>query len=157
MMHLRPDDPLWKSRALRLAELMRDRWTGRNLRGLGHFKSIYFSASRVDDSPQRAFDTVYHPSIVQPALLYFAQRLIGERRHNLEVHQIAPLQRELGEGLGVIAFQEIVAPLKSHRVQRSSSLTPLGGWPPVFLNRAIASSRAVISGFQLNVSINFFV
>ena len=29
MMHLRPDDPVWKGRALRLAELMRDCWTGR--------------------------------------------------------------------------------------------------------------------------------
>jgi hypothetical protein len=71
MMHLQPDDPIWKSRALRLAELMRDRWTGRNERGLLQFKSIYFSVDRIDPSPARAFDTVYHPSIIQPALLYW--------------------------------------------------------------------------------------
>lgn len=71
MMHLRPDDPVWKQRALRLAELMRDRWTGRNERGQLQFKSIYFSVDKVDSSAARAFDTVYHPSIVQPALLYW--------------------------------------------------------------------------------------
>ncbi|MBM3851738.1 MAG: hypothetical protein FJ399_01130 [Verrucomicrobia bacterium] len=71
MMHLRPDDPLWQQRALRLAELMRDRWTGRNRRGFLQFKSIYFSVDRVDETPRRAFDTVYHPSIVQPTLLYW--------------------------------------------------------------------------------------
>jgi hypothetical protein len=71
MMHLRPDDPLWKSRALRLAELMPSQWTGRNHRGFLQYKSIYFSVNRVDESPERAFDTVYHPSIVQPALLYW--------------------------------------------------------------------------------------
>src|SRR5712691_2007160 len=31
-------------------------------------------------------------------------------------------------------------PLKSAAVQRPTRLAPLGGWPPVFLNRAIASS-----------------
>ena len=71
MMHLRPDDPVWKQRALRLAELMRDRWTGRNERGFLQFKSIYFSVDKVDTNAARAFDTVYHPSIIQPALLYW--------------------------------------------------------------------------------------
>lgn len=69
MMHLRPDDPVWKERALRLAELMRGPWTGRNQRGFLQFKSIYFSVDKVDTSPGRAFDTVYHPSIIQPTLL----------------------------------------------------------------------------------------
>jgi len=71
MMHLKPDDLLWKQRALRLAELMRDRWTGRNQRGFLQFKSIYFSVDKVDASSGRAFDTVYHPSAVQPTLLYW--------------------------------------------------------------------------------------
>jgi hypothetical protein len=71
MMHLRPDDPLWKQRALRLAELMRQRWTGTNQHGFLQFRSIYFSVDRVDASPDRAFDTVYHPAVVQPALLYW--------------------------------------------------------------------------------------
>lgn len=47
MMHLRPDDPVWKERALRLAELTGDRWTGRNERGFLQFKSIYFSVDKV--------------------------------------------------------------------------------------------------------------
>jgi hypothetical protein len=71
MMHLRPNDPIWKERALRLAELMRDRWTGRNERGFLQFKSIYFSVDKVDTNAGRAFDTVYHPSIIQPTLLYW--------------------------------------------------------------------------------------
>lgn len=69
MMHLEPDDPLWRARATRLADLMRDRWTGRNKRGFLHFRSIYFSVDTVDESPSHAFDTAYHASIVQPALL----------------------------------------------------------------------------------------
>jgi hypothetical protein len=69
MMHLSPGDPEWRRRALRLAELMRDRWTGRNERGFLQFKSTYFSVDRVDTKPQRACDTVYHPRTVQPTLL----------------------------------------------------------------------------------------
>lgn len=71
MMHLRPDEPLWQQRALRLTSLMADRWTGRNQRGFLQFKSIYFSDEKLDESPRRAFDTVYHPSVVQPTLLYW--------------------------------------------------------------------------------------
>jgi hypothetical protein len=70
-MHLRPDEPLWQQRSLRLAELMQEKWTGRNQRGFLQFKSIYFSVDRIDETPRRAFDTVYHPSIVQPTLLYW--------------------------------------------------------------------------------------
>ncbi len=71
MMHLRPDEPVWQQRALRLSELMQSQWTGRNQRGFLQFKSIYFSVDRVDETPRRAFDTVYHPSIVEPTLLYW--------------------------------------------------------------------------------------
>ncbi|GAG49352.1 unnamed protein product, partial [marine sediment metagenome] len=69
MMHLDPDNPLWKNRALRLAELMEKLWTGRNRRGQLQFKSTYFSVAKVDENPQRTCDTVYHPRAVQPALL----------------------------------------------------------------------------------------
>ncbi len=71
MMHLRPDDPLWTQRALRLADLMRERWTGTNQHGFLQFRSIYFSVDTVDPSPRTAFDTVYHPSVVQPTLLHW--------------------------------------------------------------------------------------
>jgi hypothetical protein len=69
MMHLDPDNPAWKRRALRLAELMETLWTGRNDRGQLQFKSTYFAVDRVDARPDRACDTVYHPRAVQPALL----------------------------------------------------------------------------------------
>ncbi|NOX55222.1 MAG: hypothetical protein GXP27_12455 [Planctomycetes bacterium] len=69
MMHLEPDSPEWKGRADRLAQLMRDLWTGVNQRGFLQFKSTYFSVDRVDRQPERACDTVYHPRAVQPALL----------------------------------------------------------------------------------------
>jgi len=71
MMHLDPENPVWLARAKRLAQLMEDRWTGRNERGGLQFKSTYFTVDRVDDRPQRACDTVYHPRAVQPALLYW--------------------------------------------------------------------------------------
>ncbi|MCX8036947.1 MAG: hypothetical protein N3D11_07845 [Candidatus Sumerlaeia bacterium] len=69
MMHLDPDNPEWRERTLRLVELMETLWTGRNERGFLQFKSTYFTVNKVDDSPQRACDTVYHPRAVQPALL----------------------------------------------------------------------------------------
>jgi len=71
MMHLDADNELWKSRALRLAGLTENLWTGRNDRGQLQFKSTYFTVDRVDTNPQRACDTVYHPRAVQPTLLYW--------------------------------------------------------------------------------------
>lgn len=71
MMHLELDNPEWNGRALRLAELMRDLWTGVNERGGLQFKSTYFTVDRVDADPRRACDSVYHPRAVQPALLYW--------------------------------------------------------------------------------------
>ncbi len=71
MMHINPEDSVWKQRALRLAELMREQWSGINERGQLQFKSTYFSATEVDTSAKRACDTVYHPRAVQPALLYW--------------------------------------------------------------------------------------
>jgi hypothetical protein len=106
MMHLRPDEPVWQQRALRLAELMRDRWTGRNARGFRQFQSIYFSLDKVDPTPRRAFDTVYHPSIVQPTLLYWQRtadpaltRLFGEW---LQVWIDATARAENGKPAGVL-------------------------------------------------------
>ncbi len=71
MMHLDPDNPLWKQHALKLAEFMENLWTGKNERGFLQFKSTYFTAERVDSNPRRACDTVYHPRAVQPTLLYW--------------------------------------------------------------------------------------
>jgi len=71
MMHLDPDNKLWRRRALRLAELMEQFWTSRNERGYLQFKSTYFTANKIDTNPARACDTVYHPRVVQPTLLYW--------------------------------------------------------------------------------------
>ena len=71
MMHLRPDDPIWQQRAVRIFELYRDLWSGRNERGQLQFRSTYFTATEVSDSSQLACDTVYHPRAVQPSLLYW--------------------------------------------------------------------------------------
>ena len=106
MMFLRPDDPVWKQRALRLAELTRERWTGRNERGFLQFKSIYFSVDKGDTSAARAFDTVYHPSILQPALLCWQRTgdaalsdLFGEW---LKVWVDATARAENGKPAGVL-------------------------------------------------------
>jgi hypothetical protein len=106
MMHLTPDEPRWQRRALRITELMRERWTGRNERGFLQFKSIYFSDSQVDESPRRAYDTVYHPTIVMPSLLYWQRtedpeltRLFTEW---LEVWIDAAAREENGKPAGVL-------------------------------------------------------
>ena len=78
MMHLAPDDAIWRNRSLRLVELMEKLWTGRNQRGQLQFKSTYFTVSRVDTNPNRACDTVYHPRAVQPALLLWQRT--GDKR-----------------------------------------------------------------------------
>jgi hypothetical protein len=71
MMHIDAANPEWNRRALRLAELMETLWTGRNERGFLQFKSTYFTAEKLDLTPARACDTVYHARVVQPALLYW--------------------------------------------------------------------------------------
>ncbi len=71
MMHIEPDAADWRARAERLVERMETLWTGRNQRGFLQFKSIYFSVDRVEERPERACDTVYHPRAMQPALLYW--------------------------------------------------------------------------------------
>jgi hypothetical protein len=78
MMHLDPASDIWRKHALRMAEFMERLWTARNERGLLQFKSTYFTADKLDSSPQRACDTVYHPRVVQPTLLYW-QRTGDER------------------------------------------------------------------------------
>jgi hypothetical protein len=71
MMHIDAGNPDWSRRALRLAELMEALWTGRNERGFLQFKSTYFTAQKLDLTPARACDTVYHARVVQPTLLYW--------------------------------------------------------------------------------------
>ncbi len=69
MMHIDPENEIWQHRARHLVQLMKDLWTGVNDRGFLQFKSTYFTHDKVDPSPRKACDTVYHPRAVQPALL----------------------------------------------------------------------------------------
>lgn len=69
MMHLAPEEPRWRQRAQRIAELMETVWTGTNQHGQLQFKSTFFNATRADTSPRRACDTPYCVRAVQPALL----------------------------------------------------------------------------------------
>lgn len=71
MLHLRPDDPVWGQRARRIAELMETVWTSNNQRGTLQFKGTYFNVHEVHPSTQRACDTVWHPGVVQPTMLYW--------------------------------------------------------------------------------------
>jgi hypothetical protein len=106
MMHIDPDDTIWKERALQLARLMRDRWSSINERGQLQFKSTYFSATEVDPTARRACDTVYHPRAVQPALLYW------QRSGDAELTQLfsswmdtwvdASMRTERGKPAGII-------------------------------------------------------
>jgi hypothetical protein len=106
MLHIEPDSPMWKQRALRLAELMETVWTGKNERGNLQFKSTYFSVDKVDPSAQRACDTVYHPRAVQPTLL------LWQRTHDRALTQLftawmdtwvdAAARAERGKSAGVL-------------------------------------------------------
>ena len=106
MMHLAPDDPAWKRRAMRLAELMETVWTGRNQRGMLQFKSTYFNARKVDPSPKRACDTPYHVVAIQPALVLW-QRTGDEKLTRLfcawlDTWVDAAARAERGKPAGVI-------------------------------------------------------
>lgn len=106
MMHLNPDDPVWQQRALRLVELMRSRWTGRNQHGFLQFKSIYFSLDEVDETPRRAFDTVYHAALMQPTLLYWQRtgdpKLTGLFTEWLKTWIDATARAENGKPAGIL-------------------------------------------------------
>ncbi len=106
MMHINPDNDLWRRRALRMAELMEKLWTSRNERGLLQFKSTYFTANKIDSNPARACDTVYHPRVVQPTLLYW-QRTADANLTRLFSNWMdtwvdAALRAERGKPAGII-------------------------------------------------------
>jgi hypothetical protein len=106
MMHIDPDSPVWEKRALRIAELMRDKWTDRNERGLLQFRSTYFNVNEEDLSPKRACDTVYHPRAIQPALLYWQRtgdRELEELFSNwMDTWVDAAAREERGKPAGIV-------------------------------------------------------
>jgi hypothetical protein len=106
MMHIDPDNDLWRRRALRLADLTEELWTGKNEHGFLQFKSTYFTAQKVDTDPRRACDTVYHPRTLQPTLLYW-QRTGDERLTRLftawmDTWVDATARSERGKPAGII-------------------------------------------------------
>jgi hypothetical protein len=106
MMHIDPENDIWRKYALGLADFTEKLWTARNKRGFLQFKSTYFTADKVDASPQRACDTVYHPRVLQPALLYW-QRTGDERLRRLfaawmETWVDAASRSERGKPAGII-------------------------------------------------------
>jgi len=106
MMHLDPENDIWRKYALGLADFTEKFWTARNRRGFLQFKSTYFTSDKVDASPQRACDTVYHPRVVQPSLLYW-QRTGDERLRRLfaawmDTWVDAAARSERGKPAGII-------------------------------------------------------
>ena len=106
MMHINPENDLWRKYALGLADFTEKHWTARNQRGFLQFKSTYFTAGKIDVSTQRACDTVYHPRVVQPTLLYW-QRTGDERLTKLfaawmDTWVDAAARSERGKPAGII-------------------------------------------------------
>ncbi|MHC4207396.1 MAG: hypothetical protein ACYSTT_22295, partial [Planctomycetota bacterium] len=106
MMHLDPENNLWRKYALGLADFTEKHWTARNQRGFLQFKSTYFTADRIDGNPKRSCDTVYHPRVVQPTLLYW-QRTGDERLSELfaawmDTWVDAAARSERGKPAGII-------------------------------------------------------
>ncbi len=106
MMHIDPENDLWREFALKLADFMENDWTARNQRGFLQFKSTYFTADRIDTNPQRACDTVYHPRVVQPTLLYWQRT--GDKRLTelfaawMDTWVDAAARRQRGKPAGII-------------------------------------------------------
>jgi hypothetical protein len=71
MIFLEPDNREWRGRALRIIELADQVWMAENQRGFLQFKSTWFNHSKVDTTPRRACDTVYHPRTFHPALIHW--------------------------------------------------------------------------------------
>ena len=106
MLHLVPESEAWQGRALRLVELSKGVWMGRNERDQLQFKSTYFSVDKVDESAKRACDTVYHPRALQPALLLWQRthdpELTGLFTDWMDTWVDAAARTERGKPAGVI-------------------------------------------------------
>ncbi len=83
MILLEPDDPEWSARTMKIADLMRNVWMGRNARGQLQFKGVYFNAFEVES--REACDTFYHTRVAHPVMLLWLRtadpqlsKLIGD-------------------------------------------------------------------------------
>lgn len=106
MMHIDFSNQDWKERAQRLAELMKNKWTGINQKGQLQFKSTYFSLTEVDTTPKKSCDTFYHFRAMQPVLLYWQrsqnQQLTELFLPWLETWRDAALREENGKPAGIM-------------------------------------------------------
>ncbi|HAN30978.1 MAG TPA: hypothetical protein DCQ06_05220 [Myxococcales bacterium] len=69
MLLLEPENPIWRKRALKLADLMTSLWMGTNDLGRPQFQSTWMTSSWVSSQERQACDTLYHTRAMQPALL----------------------------------------------------------------------------------------
>ena len=82
MLHIEPDNEVWKARASKLGELMDEVWAAENERGFWQFKSTYFTSASVSSQTRYACDTPYHTRALQPLFLYWQRTndsIAGER------------------------------------------------------------------------------
>ena len=75
----------------------------------------------------RSFVDPWEHMLLSYALQHFVELCIIYHRDDPQLHQIAPHEREFCQGFGVVAFQQVISPLKSAAVQRPKSLAPFGG------------------------------
>jgi hypothetical protein len=90
-----------------------------------------------------------------PTVQYLPELGVLDHRDDLELHQIAPGKRELGQGLAVVAFEHDEPAAEIRARPAAEELRTLRAGPPVALNRAIASSRPLASGLMAKVSMKF--
>ncbi|MGC4073809.1 MAG: hypothetical protein QM760_15115 [Nibricoccus sp.] len=104
MLFLRPDDPKWLVRAVRISEMMRDVWTGKNQRGQMMFKNITLCPSDRLQSQAGGTDTTL--STRQPAIVYWQQskdpQLGGVLGPLLDTWLDATARAENGKPAGIV-------------------------------------------------------
>ena len=86
-----------------------------------------------------------------------AEICILQHGNEFKFDRVAPHERELRQGFGVVAFEQGETAAEVGGSPTANELAALRGWPPVALNRAIASSRLLASGLIQNVIMNFTV
>jgi hypothetical protein len=60
MLMFEPDNPLYVERNRKLLPLVTDLWTHLTPEGYRYFKSVYISATKIDDAPERRANLPYH-------------------------------------------------------------------------------------------------
>ena len=69
MMLINRDDQQWRQRAMKITEIAKAKWMGKNQRGQWQHMSSFLNVDGIDSDPVHAVDTTYHCRIYQPAML----------------------------------------------------------------------------------------